>query len=133
MRLRYLANHVLLAAAIVGCSEKGESRFRLQGTATFDGKPIAYGDVLFTPDGSKGNKGPQGIAQIRDGKFDTGAEGGKGIAGGPTIIRLTGMTGQAGKTVCEYEWPMDLPKADGKQDLDVPKKAGVNSKANPEI
>jgi hypothetical protein len=112
------------ACALVGCSaDNGPKRFRVSGDAKFDGQPIVYGDVLFTPDGSKGNAGPQGIAQIRNGKFDTAAPDGKGIAGGPTVIRVTGLTGPGGKVVCEYEMKTDLPRADGTFDINVPKAA----------
>src|SRR5262245_22357071 len=81
--------------ALVGCrGDSGQNRFRVSGTVTFGGKPIAQGDVLFTPDGSKQNSGPQGIATIRDGQFDTAAANGKGVAGGPTVIRVTGLSAE---------------------------------------
>ena len=114
----------LLACAFVACAaNEGPKRFRVSGETTFDGQPIVHGDVLFTPDGAKGNSGPQGIAQIRNGKFDTAAPDGKGIAGGPTVIRVTGLTGPGGKLVCEYEMKADLPQADGFYDIAVPKSA----------
>src|SRR5262245_3425239 len=114
----------LATCVLVGCAvESGPKRFRISGDAKFDGQPIVHGDVLFTPDGAKGNSGPQGIAQIRDGKFDTASPDGKGIAGGPTVIRVTGLTGPGGKLVCEYEMKTDLPRADGTFDINVPKSA----------
>lgn len=121
-------------AAVVGCSsDDGPKRFRLSGTAKFDGQPIAYGDVLFTPDGAKKNSGPQGIANIRDGKYDTTAEGGKGVAGGPTVVRVTGFSRPGGKLLCEYEMPVDLPRSDGTHDIDIPKKGAPQGKTGPEI
>jgi hypothetical protein len=114
----------LLACAFVACAaNEGPKRFRVSGEAKFDGQPIVHGDVLFTPDGAKGNAGPQGIAQIRNGKFDTAAPDGKGIAGGPTVIRVTGLTSLGGKLVCEYEIKVELPQADGTYDIAVPKSA----------
>ena len=77
----------LLACAALGCGSDGPKRFRLSGEVEFDRQPIAKGDVQFTPDGAQNNSGPQGIAMIRDGKYDTGASDSKGIAGGPTVIR----------------------------------------------
>jgi hypothetical protein len=113
-----------------GCAKpQGPSRFHLSGSATLDGQPIPYGEVVFTPDGSKKNSGPQGIAPIRDGKYDTAAAGGMGIAGGPTIIRVNGMTGPGGKTLCEYEMPVDLPRADGTHDVAVPKNGAAKPAA----
>ena len=113
----------LAVGAVVGCGDDGPKRHRLSGAVTFDGQPIAYGDVLFTPDGAKKNSGPQGIAQIRDGKYDTALEGGKGVGAGPMVVRVTGFDRQGGKLLCEVELPADLPAADAKHDIDVPKQA----------
>ncbi len=113
---------VLAAATLAaGCGGGGEKAFRLSGEVRYDGQPIPYGDVLFTPDGAKGNSGPQGIAQIRDGRYDTGAAEGKGFAGGPTVVRVTGFTGPGGKLLCEVELPVELPRQDGTHAIDVPK------------
>src|SRR5262245_60913284 len=104
----------LFLALVIGCGgEPGPKRLRLKGTATYDGKPIPYGDVVFTPDGAKNNSGPQGIAQIREGRYDTAKSDGKGYAGGPTVLRVTGLSGPGGKLLCEYEYRADLPTQDG--------------------
>ena len=124
----------LVACLFVACAANdGPKRFRVSGEAKFDGQPIVHGDVLFTPDGAKGNSGPQGIAQIRNGKFDTAAPDGKGIAGGATVIRVTGLNGLGGKLVCECEMKKDLPRADGTLDIDVPKSAAARPSNKPDI
>ena len=128
MRALALAALALFACGLLGCGGKGENRHRLSGEAEFDGRPIAYGDVLFTPDGAKGNKGPQGIAPIRGGKYDTSAAGGKGIAGGPTVIRVTGFESEGGKLWCEYEWSVDLPREGGTFKIEVPKQGAAGKK-----
>jgi hypothetical protein len=121
---------VLVAALVAGCSDDGPKRARLSGTVKYDGKPIPYGDIVFTPDGSKKNDGPQGFAKIRDGRYET--EGDKGIGGGPTIIRVTGFSSPDGQGhLCEVELPADLPRDGGTYDIDVPKQAPV--KKGPEI
>jgi len=133
MKVRACVALALLAccAALVGCGGgDGEKRHRLSGEAEFDGRPIAYGDVLFSPDGGKGNEGPQGIATIRSGKYDTAAAGGKGIAGGPTTIRVTGFEAEGGKLICEYEWTADLPRADGTFKIEVPRKGAAGNKGS---
>jgi hypothetical protein len=131
---RWIAAVVVMAAAvIIGCANDGPKRYRVSGEAKCDGQPIPHGDVLFTPDGSKGNSGPQGIAQIREGKYDTRATDGKGIAGGPTVIRVTGLTGPGGRLLCEYEMPVELPRADSTHHIDVPKKGAAKSAKKPEI
>ena len=116
---------------LVGCSDPGPKRFRISGEAKFDNKPIVHGDVLFTPDAA--NSGPQGIAQIRGGKFDTEAAEGKGFAGGPTVVRITGFTGPGGKLLCETELRVDLPRGDTVHQFNVPKKDASQSKQGPEI
>jgi hypothetical protein len=123
---------VALGGVIAGCSGDGPARFRVSGAASFNGQPIPYGEVLFTPDGAKGNSGPQGIAQIRNGKYDTAGADGKGVAGGPTVIRVTGLTGPGGKLLCEWEMQVDLPRSDGTHDIDVPK-AGEAKPKGPDI
>jgi hypothetical protein len=127
----------LVAASLVffaaGCSDTGPKRFRVSGEVTFDKQPIASGDILFTPDGAKQNSGPQGIAKIRDGKFDTAAAEGQGIAGGPTVVRITGFTPAGGRIICETEIHVDLPRADSTQTFDVPTDKAFKGKKGPEI
>lgn len=120
MRATVGAAGLLAAALALGCSESGPERNRVSGSVTFEGKPIPYGEVLITPDGQKRNTGAQGIAPIRDGKYDTSASGGKGYGGGPAVVRVTGLTGEGGKFLCEYEFQVDLPRGDATKDLDVP-------------
>jgi hypothetical protein len=124
---------VVLVVIVLGCGESGPKRFRLSGTASFDGRPIPYGDVLFTPDGAKQNSGPQGIAQIRDGKYDTAGADGKGIAGGPTVIRVTGLTGPGGKVLCVYEYRVDLLREDGTHTIEVPKEGAARPGSGSDI
>jgi hypothetical protein len=125
-----------LAAVITGCSSgptNEPTRYRVSGTVTFDGKPVPYGDVVFTPDSAKKNTGPQGIAKIRDGKFDTSLEKGKGAGGGPTLVKVTGLTGEGGQPLCEYELKVDLPKQDSTQELVVPAEGKVKPGSVPPV
>ncbi len=106
-----------------GCAtDPGPKRTRLTGGVTYDGQPIPYGEVLFTPDAAKQNGGPQGFAQIRDGRYDTASSAdGKGVGGGPTILRVTGFSGPGGKLLCEVEMSVEVPADGGTFDIDVPK------------
>ncbi len=131
-----IAALILVSLAVFvapGCQDPGPKRFRISGEVTFDKRPIVHGDILFTPDGTKQNSGPQGIAQIRDGKFDTAGIEGKGIGGGPTVVRITGFTALGGKLLCETEIRIDLPSADSTQNFDVPANAAFKGKQGPEI
>src|SRR5512139_3300055 len=132
-RVTVIGLFVLGMGMVVGCGDSGPARLRLSGDAKFDGQPIPYGDVVLTPDDSKKNSGPQGFANIRDGKYDTSASGGKGFAGGPTVVRVTGLTGEGGKVLCEYEYKVDLPRADGTHEINVPKTAAGPMKGGPDI
>lgn len=120
MRVPRLAVCLLTVLVVGGCSENGAKGYRVSGEARYDGKPIPYGDVLFTPDGAAGNSGLQGIAIIQDGKYDTSGADGMGVSGGPMVIKVTGLDKPGGKVLCEFEYKADLPKADSKHDIDVP-------------
>ena len=112
--------------SIAGCSgDDGPRRYDLSGTVTFDGKPIPMGSIIFQPDSSAGNSGPQGAAEIRNGKYDTSDR--KGIIGGPHIVRITGFDGVAENEMevvpplfAEYQIKSDLPKESGTIDFEVP-------------
>jgi len=112
-----------------GTANDGPARFDISGKATFDGQPIPIGKIIFEPDASKGNNGPQGFADIVKGEFDT-KKTGKGTVGGPHKIRIQGYDGQPleGRPQGKHlflEWPTadDLPKETSTKDFDVPKKA----------
>src|SRR5262245_25910696 len=85
MRARYL---LLLAAVImiaISCSSKSSGRVDVWGTVTFKNKPVPAGLIVMNPDFSKGNDGPQGMAEIRDGRFDTRPLD-KGAPSGPVVF-----------------------------------------------
>lgn len=119
-----------LACGLPGCGASGDSpqRFDVSGAVTFDGKPVASGTVLFEPDPGKGNRGPAGFAQIREGKFDT-ALGGKGIIGGPHVVRISG--GDKIAAFSEYVISVDLPRQRSTRDFDVPASAKASSGSRP--
>ena len=130
MRYKAIGVAMLVAMFAISCKENDEKRLRVSGEAFFDGKPIVYGVVLFTPDSSLNNSGPQGTAVIRNGKFDTSASEGKGISGGPTIVHVEGFSAEGGKFICDYEYKVDLPRSDSTLKIEapataVPKKPGT--------
>jgi hypothetical protein len=130
--IRAATTAALTAMIIVGCAENSEpKRFRVSGKITFDGKDIPHGDILLTPDGALKNSGPQGIAMIRDGHFDTSTAGGKGYGGGPAVIRVTGFSAPGGKLLCEQEFKVDLPRGDAVHDIAVTAAAAVKPGVGP--
>lgn len=82
----------LLAITLSGCGRSTENLVHVAGTVSFAGKPIPVGMIIFEPDSSKGNLGPQCHAEIKDGQFDTRLTG-SGVAIGPQIVRITGGDG----------------------------------------
>lgn len=127
------SSHVLALAGLfamlffTGCGQSGPATYQVSGLATFAGNPIPDGWVVFTPNSAEQNAGPQGRARILGGKFDTRVDGGKGIVGGPTIVRIEGFDGNGNSAalngapiMAPYEISVDLPKQKTKQDFEVP-------------
>jgi hypothetical protein len=85
-----------------------------------------------------GNSGPAGYARIRDGKYDTRAEGGKGHVSGPMIVQIDGSESHPGETPADesdteadievlfsgHRTTADLPTETSTQDFEVPAEAG---------
>ena len=118
-----------LAALSLGGCDRGPASYHVWGTVKFDGKPVPAGRVYFSPDFKKGNDGPQGFADIKDGAFDTRKDG-KGHPGGPMVIRIEGFDGKSPDPLLvgspifvPHEFNRDLPKSAGEQDFDVPASA----------
>src|SRR5690349_13501408 len=80
---------LLVIVAFAACSQE-EKLYRVSGNVTFNGKPIPKGLIFFDPQA----EGPQGFANIEDGKYDTSIPGkGRGVRGGSYNIRVSGLTG----------------------------------------
>jgi len=123
----------------MGCGGKGT---RVSGTVTFGGKPVPLGKIYFNPDQSKNNSGEPGYADIKDGRFDTGAKGGQPAPAGAVVVRIQGFEEipPVGDVTTKplffpYETAVDLPKGGSTQTFDVPatatKKSAKPSKADP--
>lgn len=112
---------------VVGCSSD-DALYDVTGTVKYDGKDVPMGMVYFDPDPTQGGKGTQGFATVKDGKFDT-TVGGRGVKGGPYVIRVAVHDGKAGNENPwgaalrdEYEFKKDMPKARSELEIVVPKK-----------
>lgn len=121
---------VAVASAVCGCGgDAGPDRYDVSGTVTFNGQPVPAGHIIFEPDTSADNSGPQGAADIRDGKYDTGADG-RGTVGGPHVVRISGFesfsedeNNPAKPLFTDYETTVDLPEETTTKDFDVPASA----------
>jgi hypothetical protein len=116
---------VTISLALVGCG--GTHRNEVSGDVTFAGKAIPAGRIYFTPDTSKGNDGPQGWAEIKNGRFDT-RDGGQGAVGGPMNVVIAGNDGAKGDgqglpLFDDFSIKIDLPAESSTQKFDVPANA----------
>jgi len=115
----------LLCCFALGCGS--DKTYRVSGTVNFDGKPVPQGKIYFKPDRAKGNSGPDGYADIKDGAFDTSVKPGQGSPGGAVIVEIHGfkeippqgdVTSQP--LFYPYQEQMEMPKEATTKTFNVP-------------
>lgn len=128
----YFAHLCIITLALsVGCSSSDDPfpRFAFSGTVTFNGAPVPAGRVVIEPDEIAGNKGPQSILLIKDGKFDS--TDGRGAIAGDVIIRVEGLDGKPDEVAGlpdgaplfpPYEMKKSLPAESSTIEIEVPAK-----------
>lgn len=122
---------LLTALLAVGCRENEPQRFAVSGRIAWNGAPVPAGTITFTPNASKGSSGPQGVASIHAGQYDTRTAGGRGAIGGQQIITISGFDGgppqeamPLGKRLFpQYQIEAELPKEATVLDLNLPRPA----------
>lgn len=122
---------LLLAVLLAGCGgESGPHRHALEGAVTFDGQPVPHGEIMFSPDSSKGNTGPGSLASIENGKYATNP--GQGILGGAYVLEVSGYepgemsedgVPEMHRLFPTYTIEAELPSSGGTYDIDVPAEA----------
>jgi hypothetical protein len=121
----------LVCCVAVSCNKADPNRFDISGEITFDGKPVPAGKIYFSPDTSKNNDGPQGHADIKDGRYDTRPTA-TGSPGGPVHVLIEGFDGKPkgdfifGKHLFSWETSLELPRASTTKDFEVPLSAAKN-------
>src|SRR5262249_42607405 len=116
----------LAAVLLGGCGTDDSARYPVSGTVTIGGKAVPVGEVVFEPDSSRGNNGPGSVAQIKDGRYGTGAK--LGVVGGPYIVRITPFDGvsnqhsSGGKPLLRapYVVCVEFPSEKSSHDFDIP-------------
>ena len=106
-------------------------RYEVTGEATYAGKPIPAGQIVFESQNGADEPGVMGMAAIKNGQYRSLPE--KGPASGPQIVRIAGFEGHEnappeilevypqGKPVFqEYTTKIELPKENTSMDFDVP-------------
>jgi hypothetical protein len=129
---------VVVAMAATGCGgSNGPVRHDVTGTVTYEGKPIESGVVVFDPDASKQNKGPQAFARVIQGQFST-ADSGKGMVGGPHVLTISGMVGPDPKKpgnilYIDHKLELDLPGDDFGTEIAIPPTSVKSTLPVPEV
>lgn len=122
---------IVAVVLLVGC-KKDNGRLDIHGTVSWKNQPIARGIIYFTPDVKKGAKGPQGLAFIKDGKYDTRFENSRGCVAGPHLARIEACDGKGVSRFKPFgslmftEPPVvsiDVPAEGGEINLVVPESA----------
>jgi hypothetical protein len=127
---------LLLLAFLPACSEKPSNRFDVWGTVTFKGQPVPAGLIAINPDLSKGNDGPQGMAEIRDGRYDTRLLD-TGAPSGAVVLLIDGFDSAptpdapSKPLFVGYKLSLDLPKEPTEKNIEVPDSAAAKANAAP--
>jgi len=115
---------VVIAVVVAGCGPQGPARYRVQGSVSYEGRPVPLGRIVFEPDVLEGNRGPQGFAVIENGFFDTAVKQGRGTAGGPMVVTIdafeTSAPGQPARPLLtNHQERRSLPANDTELTIDV--------------
>jgi hypothetical protein len=97
----------------------------MMGDVAFQRRPVPYGEVIFEPDATKGNRGPQCRCPINNGAYASRA--GFGAPVGPVVVMVTGFTRPPGFDYLEakplftaHSFTTDLSAASSRLDIVVP-------------
>ena len=118
---------------LAGCGNDGPPRAVVVGTVTYQGQPIADGQIRFTP--MKGSTGPVSIAKIVDGQYRADHHGGVPLATQKVEIyayspdpKFKGQEKNVPPMFSAADWPPKLQylpeKYNTKTDLNVVIEAG---------
>lgn len=129
---------VLVACSIAmilmaGCGPRDTRvRNRVMGTVTYAGEPLAAGEILFIPDGEKMNSGPEGLAVIKNGRFDTRGTRAPGVYGGPMVVEVTGFMDVQRSKILTYSFKTELGRSPAMTlDIEIDRKAAKTFAADP--
>jgi hypothetical protein len=121
--------------ALAGCGD-GVERYRVQGTVTFDGKPVETGAVFFEPTASVGKIAPTVYLKVQGGRFDTG---GDGPAAGKYRVVVGGWDNTKTRVdddkithtahlFDDYKFEVDIPPPNDTLDITVPASQAIKKR-----
>src|SRR5262245_57162415 len=100
MKWKHRVCFLLVGLLLSGCSKQAEP-IHVSGTVTFRGKPVRGGVIVIHPEVAKGNQGERGYAVIKDGKFDTRLDNGKGAP--PGFVKVVVAAEENSNPEMEYK------------------------------
>jgi hypothetical protein len=116
---------LIVMVVVVGCG--GKKQHHVSGKVLYNGEPLPAGVIWFDP--APKNDAPQGYAIIKNGAYNTGKDGGRGVKGGAYIIRIEGFDGKPGNELplgkplfTDFQQELELPMADSTQNFEIPAK-----------
>lgn len=120
-----------LSVLLAGCSANdGPNQCPVTGTIRIGDQPLTGGFVTIEPADGGANGGLQGIAPIRNGRFDT-EDGGKRAVSGPVVLRIDGWGEPSprfanGIPLCNrHEIRVELQPGQNQLELTVPESARI--------
>lgn len=116
----------VVLTATIGCNgNEGSLRFQREGEVTFNGQPVAKGEIIFSPDREKGGKGPGTTVTFENGRYQTREE--MGALSGPHIVVISGYNGKPGNvSATEEPHPWGATLFAGRQyEIDFPSEAST--------
>ncbi len=129
-KVRYVGAMAAACSGLLlcGCGESGPAQFHLSGQVTWQGEAVPAGMVTFSPDVRQGNSGPQGYAEIRNGRYSTRDRDGRATVGGPHIVAVIGFDGRnpteesphGRRLFSEFQMEHDVPQGQTTLDIEVP-------------
>ncbi len=125
-RKDYLIAVCVIVATVIGCGGKdGPQRYQREGKVTFNGQPVAKGEIIISPDREKGAKGPGTTVTFENGEYQT--RDGMGTLSGPHVVEVSGYNGKPGKTtVPELAHPWGTTLFVGRRyEIDFPAEAST--------
>ena len=117
---------MMLGASIAGCGRvDGPARHHLSGSISFQGQPIPYGSIVFSP-----QRGPGTTADIENGRYATPQ--GWGTVGGLHSVEIVAFDGKAfpdpnveggvnraGKQMFRCTLQREIPKEESTWDIEL--------------
>lgn len=121
-----IATLVLGTGFLVGCGGEKWDRVKVYGDVTYDGEKVEVGTVMFTPTGE--TVGPAGIADIRNGNYNTDDNG---AVPGTHVVTVEGFDGEAtedsplGSLIFQWDTETTIPDQ-GSHEFDIKVPAGAS-------